>query len=410
MTSISEYSFYGCSSLISVTIPDSVTYISNSAFWGCNSLLAIAVNPNNTCYADIDGVLYSKDKTKLMYCPAGSSPTIITIPAGVTDIEINAFSDCTSLVTVAFPSSISSIGAGAFYYCSELTAITIPGSVDLIDTSTFWGCSSLATVTIFEGVSSIGYSSFSACSSLVSITLPDSITSIGEYAFAGCSSLESISLPDNITTIEGAAFSSCSSLRSVSIPQKVSQISNSVFRNCSSLTSITIPEGVSTIGYSAFEGCTELKVIEFDGNAPFINSNAFENIIATAYYPAENGTWTVDKLQDYGGDITWVPYTSSVPYHVHFSPETLPQEEFSLNLTVTSFSSKTDDVLFLVTYSTDGQMLELSTQPLSSDTVQTFTLTQDNTKGEIGCIKVFIVDNFLNPAPLVIPQGVYSLN
>jgi hypothetical protein len=59
----------------------------------------------------------------------------------------------------------------------------------------------------------------------------------------------------------------------------------------------------------AFRGCRELDNIIFEGNAPTIHESTFTYYYhTTAYYPAGNATWTEDKLLDYGGDITWVPY------------------------------------------------------------------------------------------------------
>ena len=61
------------------------------------------------------------------------------------------------------------------------------------------------------------------------------------------------------------------------------------------------------MGWEVFEG-SELKEIVFLGDAPmFWNSNTFTGVTITAYYPADNETWTEDKLQDYGGSITWIP-------------------------------------------------------------------------------------------------------
>ena len=49
------------------------------------------------------------------------------------------------------------------------------------------------------------------------------------------------------------------------------------------------------------------------GNAPQMGNNIFTNVTATAYYPEGNPTWTEDVMQNYGGDITWVPYTPDTP-------------------------------------------------------------------------------------------------
>ena len=79
-----------------------------------------------------------------------------------------------------------------------------------------------------------------------------------------------------------------------------------IFHNCSSLEEITIPAGVDYVAYFAFDNCSSLTSIKFIGDAPVISKPRY--ITTTAYYPADNPTWTSDKLNTFDGIITWVPY------------------------------------------------------------------------------------------------------
>ena len=99
-----------------------------------------------------------------------SSLTSITIPDSVTSIGSQGFYDCSSLTSIIIPDSVTSIGSQAFYYCSSLTSITIPNSVTSIGSQAFYNCSSLQNITIGKGVTSIGSGAFNECSSLVAIT------------------------------------------------------------------------------------------------------------------------------------------------------------------------------------------------------------------------------------------------
>ncbi len=92
-----------------------------------------------------------------------SSLTSVTIPNSVTTIGDYAFSDCSSLTSVTIPNSATTIGAGAFLGCSSLTSITIPNSVTSIGFAAFSGCSSLTSVTIPNSVTSIGIGAFWNC-------------------------------------------------------------------------------------------------------------------------------------------------------------------------------------------------------------------------------------------------------
>ncbi|MDE6033207.1 MAG: leucine-rich repeat domain-containing protein [Muribaculaceae bacterium] len=195
----------------------------------------------------------------LYYC---SSLTSITIPNSVTEIGGTAFSNCTKLTSVTIPNSVTVIGYGAFYGCSSLTAVIIPNSVTEIS-GLFEGCSLLTSVTIPNSVTEIGRSTFSGCSSLPTVDIPNSVTKIGDRAFEDCSSLTCISIPDLVTEIDNYVFSGCTSLTSVTIGNSVNKIGEKAFYNCRNLKELTLPESVSEIGSKAVDGAglTELTVL-----------------------------------------------------------------------------------------------------------------------------------------------------
>ena len=276
LTSIGQYAFKGCSSLTSMTIPDSVTSIGQQAFQSCSSLESIHIT-DLTAWMNIK---FSSSYANPLSNGAklylnGSLVTDLVIPDSVTSIGSSAFYSCSSLESVTIPDSVTSIGSSAFYSCSSLESVTIPDSVTSIGGAAFSGCSSLESVTIPDSVTSIGGSAFYGCSSLTSVTIPDSVTSIGGAAFSGCSSLESVTIPDSVTSIGGSAFSGCSSLESVTIPDSVTSIGYYAFEGCSSLTSVTIPDGVTTIGESAFNGCSSLTSVAIPDSVTTIGESAF---------------------------------------------------------------------------------------------------------------------------------------
>ena len=298
VTKVGSSAFIGCSSLTSITIPNSVTEIGYSVFEGCTNLKSITIPNGVTSIGDSA----FEDCTSL---------TSITIPNGVTSIGDSAFEGCTSLTSITIPNSVTSIGFGAFIGCSSLTSITIPDSVTCIGDSAFNGCTSLTSITIPDSVTEIGGSAFENCSSLTSITIPDSVTSIGIGAFVGCSSLTSIMIPDNVTYIGGAVFADCSSLTEIKVSTQnakyvsvngvlynkdkttimcypagkkdknykildgVTEICTSAFNGCSSLTSITIPDSVTEIGVSAFSGCSSLTGITIPDSVTRIDMSTF---------------------------------------------------------------------------------------------------------------------------------------
>ena len=273
--------FFRCSSLTSVTIPDSVTNIDIGAFVGCSSLTSIEVGKKNAEYSSEDEVLFSKNKTELIRFPAGKNGHY-AIPNNVTSIADTAFYDCSRLTSVTIPDSVTTIGGGAFEGCGSLTSVTIPNSVTSIGGTAFYDCSRLASMTIPNSVTSIEDWTFFRCSSLKSVTIPDNVTSIGDYAFAGCG-LRNVTIGNSVTNIDSYAFVGCNSLASVTIPDSVTSIGEKAFWKCSNLTSVTIPDSVISIYDSAFEGCARLKRIIFGGDAPFFwGANVFRNVSGNA--------------------------------------------------------------------------------------------------------------------------------
>ena len=276
VTSIGYDAFSWCNSLTSITIPDSVTSIGWDAFDRCEKLTQINVDTANTVYSSVNGVLFSKDKTELIRYPKGKADTSYAIPNGVTYIGYDAFSCCSSLTSITIPNSVTSIGDYAFSGCISLASITIPDGVTNIGDWAFWDCRSLTSITIPDSVTRIGDSAFNVCSSLTSITIPDSVTSIGYEAFHSCSSLTSITIPNSVTSIGDSAFSGCSSLASITIPDGVTNIGDWAFRNCRSLTSITIPDSVTVIGDYAFYRCSNLTSVTIGNSVTSIGDYAFD--------------------------------------------------------------------------------------------------------------------------------------
>ena len=241
VTSIGGSAFRYCTSLTSVTIPDSVTSIGGWAFADCASL------------------------------------TSVTIPDGVTSIGEYTFSWCTSLTSATIPDSVTSIGEFAFHNCKSLTSMTIPRSVVSIGYDAFGWCESLTSVTILDGVRSIGNSAFTDCKSLTSVTIPNSVTSIGRGAFSSCASLTGIWVAEGnshyVSDASGVLFNKdkttlvqCPGAFAVyTIPGSVTSIGDDAFSGCASLTSVTIPDSVTSIGNYAFSCCGSLTDVYFTG-------------------------------------------------------------------------------------------------------------------------------------------------
>ena len=195
-----------------------------------------------------------------------TSLTSITIPDSVVNIGDSAFECCTSLTSIILPDSIKSIGDYVFYECYSLESITIPDGVKSIGDEAFYYCSSLTSIILPDGVTEIGYGAFSDCESLKSITIPEGVTSIGERVFAYCYNLVSITIPNSVTSIGDSTFYYCYNLVSITIPNSVTSIGDYAFYACYDLESIILPKSVTSIGESAFGDCDALEFVYYRGS------------------------------------------------------------------------------------------------------------------------------------------------
>lgn len=259
VNNVFSYGFDGCNQLTAITIPNSVTNIEGNAFNGCKKMTAINVEESNAAYISIDGVLYDKELTTLVCCPAGKIGSV-TVPDSVTVISDHGFDGCWKVTAVALPANLTTIGEYGFYGCSKLTDIAIPDSVRSIGKYAFYRCRNLPAITIPEGVTTIGERTFCECTYLADVTLPDSVTDIGRDAFYNCLSIHEIRLPKSLKVIDVNAFCMCNLLSTVEIPEGVTTIERSAFSACGNLTSITIPDSVTAIDSDVFMGCDRLTI------------------------------------------------------------------------------------------------------------------------------------------------------
>ena len=144
-----------------------------------------------------------------------TSLTSVTIPNSVTNIGNKAFYNCKSLTSITIPNNVTSIGDETFYDCESLTNVIIGNSVISIGYNAFVNCKSLTSVTFGKNLTSISFGAFQFCTSLTSVTIPNSVTSIGESAFYNCTSLTNIAIPNSVTIIDDSAFENCTSLKDV---------------------------------------------------------------------------------------------------------------------------------------------------------------------------------------------------
>ncbi len=284
---IGDSAFAGCNSLTYVKLGKSVSSIANNAFWNLTGLKCFEVANDNVDFSSSKGILYDKEKTKIVLVPMAIDGEIV-IPNSIVSIDDYAFYYRVNVTSIKISDSVTSIGCDAFNNCSSLTSVVFGNGVTNIGSSAFSDCSCLTSITIPDSVTSIGMNTFYGCSGLTSITIPDSVTNIGDSAFRGCSGLTSVTIGNSVMTIESHTFEDCCELKTVTIGNSVMSIGYGAFKNCGNLTSITILDSVTSIDKYIFDGCTNLTRIDFIGIIAQWNQ-----INKDSYWDYNSGLYTI---------------------------------------------------------------------------------------------------------------------
>ena len=255
---------------------------------------------------DISGIFTSNDEI--------TSFNELQYFTGLTEINANAFEDCTNLASVTLPESITSIENWAFSGCESLTGILIPEGVTNIIVGAFY-YSGLESIVIPASVTQIGSEAFSYCTNLQSITVAndnpnytsnDGCNVIVEKAtnklIAGCAYSY---IYEGVETIATRAFLH-TGITTLELPSTLQTIGEQAFSGCESLVSIDLPAGLESIGGLAFSGCTNLSEITCRAEVPpIVGTDPFQNVDKTIplYVPCA-------KRSNYKAATGWSAFTN----------------------------------------------------------------------------------------------------
>lgn len=170
-----------------VLIPASVTNVDAEAFRAFGGKVAVTVDPANAVYSSRNGMLLTKDGTRLLQGVNGD----ITIPPGVTSIDARAFYKYSGLTRVVIPNSVTNIGNFAFNACSNLDDVWMPKHLEgKLSANVFANCGN-ATLNYYDALYCVTFRTEEGvveqrqCPDGTSIgTLPPTPTLAG-YAFEG---------------------------------------------------------------------------------------------------------------------------------------------------------------------------------------------------------------------------------
>lgn len=227
-----------CTSLVSVSLPDSITSIGTNAFLNCSALPEITIGNSASL---IVGAYAFKDCTSLKAVSFKNSETSLNIGA-------QAFINCKSLTDEAVETilnqPVTNAGSAIFHSCTGLKELTVPFTAG----NMFQNCTGLETVTITGALSTgnLGGQVFTGCTSLKTLKITGTAAkTLDTYFCQNCSALTTVELPESITTVNTYAFQNCTSLEAITLPASITSFAVNVFTGCTKLTDIKLGTGWS---------------------------------------------------------------------------------------------------------------------------------------------------------------------
>lgn len=258
LESIGNNAFWGCTFLKDVSIPKTVREFGENVFDYCPSLISIEVDSENPILLSEDGILYNKEKSKLIAYPIGKENECFDVPQTVVEIGGKAFANAQKLASISFPSHIHKIGDGAFEWCGELTEITLPEKLNIIGEYAFRGCG-IRELSIPSSVQIIGNGAFMNCYQLEKAFFPDTVISLGKEMFAMCNILKNVKLPNSLTSLPYGFFRDCLEMNTFDCGQSIKEIGDYAFESCGMLSIFKGSKNLQKIGNYAFNRCWRLE-------------------------------------------------------------------------------------------------------------------------------------------------------
>lgn len=409
LVNISGDTFYNSSNLRKVNIPKNVKFMGNNPFAGCPNIEVINESPY---FNLVDGILYNRDFTRLIYYPISKKDDKYEIKEGCRILGKHSFYLCDNLKEVVIPSSIIKLENNPFSGCTKINLVNKSDYYNIDDYviydkdySSVIGClNSINTdCLVLKDVKRICRNSFWNCKGIRKIVLPKTLESIGYNPFVSCSNIEfesnsenymvydnalytadksklvcypakyaigDIYLPDEVIILERGAFSGCDRMTNIHL-HNVSIISKTCFTNCNSLERVYCSDLITYIGEWAFAHCTNLKEVSvykdcFIDNNATLNSNVNINIREelSNYVVESDNLYTLKSMtKSYRGKIKSIlidpPYNSHIDYIGYKDEFDCGYEKFMVDRFKLASELLTDDG-FLVINIDEGEVDHLS--------------------------------------------------
>ncbi len=289
---------YGYLPLEKLTLGSGISEIPYGLIQNATNLQEIVISDNNPYMVCVDGAVYTKDMTTLLYYPPAKEGTYI-VPDSVTDLSV-LFENWSvySHLDIQFGAGTNFVMEDGIIYNADKTVIiacstektgsyTMPDSVTQINPHAFMD-SQLSHITMSSGITQLVYAEFAGCIGLESIDLPENLQTIGSNTFDNCRNLMKIEIPVSVETMGMGAFASCYSLHSVLISDMSAWcgiyfedaasnplcFAHNLYLNDEHVDYLQIPNDVTNIGQYAFYHCNMISA-DIPANVRTISTQAF---------------------------------------------------------------------------------------------------------------------------------------
>ena len=313
-------SFAKCNNLREINIPESVSDIKSVPVVQCPSVEKINVSEKNNYYRSVEGVLFSKDMSQLIYYPSNKKGDTYKIPDEVKefpeDVNCGVFNYNQNLKSITINASVNLftdyfVPLSQFDYASKLEAIYVDSKNPYLTSDNGILYSKDKTILVSypanysqtkyvmpDNVCEMSFNAFYGAKNLKEIQLSEKL-GVSTYSvqyFLGCEKLESINVPESnndFYTVDGVLFRKRDfdgldnpSLISYpqnkkdskyEVPKTVKSIERSAFEGNTNLSTVIIPDNVEEINYSAFMDCTSLSKVVLPSNLKEIAYYTFSN-------------------------------------------------------------------------------------------------------------------------------------
>lgn len=326
LETIWDLAFGDCDNLTSINVPRNLSWIAIEAFRFCPKLTHLELYRNvdyetHFRYNAIESIVVHDNLDTFTGFSDCTTLKSVTLPDTIKVIGDYALTRCTALKTLDWPASLTTIGKGALA-ATGLTEIVVPDTVTTLGDGAF-GSNPLISFRLNDRIEALPSRCLANCPNLTEVYL-GKVKSLGSETFAECSSLVKIDLPETLETIGDRAFQSCTALEGIEIPASVTKIDYSAFAQCKALSAVYFQGSAPEIGPYIFQYNTldayypvgdpswtdEVKQ-QYHGTVNWVESD-FSHI-APVMSAAATSFNTIE--------VKWNPLPSSVCYYVYRAAE-----------------------------------------------------------------------------------------